>query len=534
MSKVGVKDLKLARARRALEKSKGNVTQAARALGIERTTLQRQLRRAGIPPADTPSEAGPEHKVYAEPAKTRVFGLLAAQDDTPMYSDEFRNLKGYIDSRGGEIKIGGFTYQKGLFEDHSVAAGVYPKELLPYLCPEVVQLAPKLVWYGRANILPTATDPLTGWDTNTRDNWAIFPHAKIALKSVPMMPGKMGKQIMTTGVITKPNYVQRNAGQKSEFHHSPGATIVEVKPNGTFFCRQIAFNKDGSFQDLDVLVRDGKMEKGPPIEGLTYGDIHLECIDPVVAKVLWGYDVETRRCSGSSMLDELRPRHQFFHDSFDFKARSHHTRNDPHERLSRIKEGNDSVSGMLKYTARFLSQTHREWSKSVHVASNHNMHLEYWLKDQAGHFDAVNAATWHRLNAAWFDAIDAKEEGFSAHAHGLRTAGEDLSDIVFLRQGDSYTICQGTQPIECGLHADVGPRGGKGSAPALAKIVERVNGAHSHEPRILEAFYSAGTSSIIPMAYAAKGPNAWAHSEIVTYHSGKRTIVTLQNGAYRA
>ena len=38
----------------------------------------------------------------------------------------------------------------------------------------------------------------------------MFPHAKIALKCVLVMPGKPGKQVMTTGVITQANYIKKN------------------------------------------------------------------------------------------------------------------------------------------------------------------------------------------------------------------------------------------------------------------------------------------------------------------------------------
>jgi hypothetical protein len=237
------------------------------------------------------------------------------------------------------------------------------------------------------------------------------------------------------------------------------------------------------------------------------------------------------------MLDDLKPRHQFFHDSFSFKARSHHTRKDPHERGILKNEGgvDENIQWMLARTAAFLDAAKRPWSKSIHVPSNHNDHLHSWLKDPEAMADAENAYIWHKLNAAWWEAIDAGDgETFSAHAHALQNAGTDLSDILFLHQGQSYLICQDTAPIECGLHGDVGPRGSKGSPAGLAKIVERVNTAHTHEPRILEAAYVAGTSSRLDLRYATKGPGAWHHAEVVTYQSGKRTIVFPTYEGYRA
>lgn len=464
---------------------------------------------------------------------TRYFLLTAAQDDTPVFMPFWKNLMAYRDHLGAELYVGGFTYQKGLFEDHSVAAGVFDSEIVPYLHPNIVELAPRLVWYGRANILPTAADPLVGWDTQTRDAWAIFPHAKIALRSIPVMPGRPGKQIMTTGVVTRENYVQRNAGQKAEFHHTIGATIVEVREDGRFWCRQIAATKDGAFQDLDVVVSNETVTFENPIEAITWGDIHVEHLDPDVAIGAWGGYEGTFDCG--SMVDVLRPRYQFFHDLYDFTARSHHTRNDPHEKVRRLVDGMDVVEEMIKQAADFLKRTQRHHTLSVAVFSNHDgLHIEKWLKDPLAASDAANAYYWHHLNAAYHRAIRDRDDEFMVHSFALREAGGGLPGVTFLREGESFLISQGSAPIECGLHAHMGPRGSRGSAASLAKIVERVNAAHVHEPTIKEGAYFAGMSGRLDLPYATRGPGAWHHAHIVTYPNGKRSIVTMQNGRWRA
>lgn len=527
----------------ALDATNGCVAAAARKLGLGRTTVRDWARENNIKIRKT-GDGKPklDRTLYAEAGKTRVILMTSAQDDTALYDGAFHALLEYAAYREGELFVGGFTYQKGLFEDHMVHSGAFAQKVIPYMRPEVVNIADRLQWYGKANILPTAADPLTGWDTNTRERWGIFPHAKIAMKCVPVMPNKPGKVIMTTGVITKPNYVQRNAGQKAEFHHTPAATIAEIKPNGEFFVRQIGIERDGSFQDLDIVVKHVKDKRGFEIttgnrvESITWGDIHFEEMDHDIAKVLWGW-TPSGQVAVISMLDELRPMTQFFHDSFSQKPRSHHTIKDPHERgiLSVAGGMDDSIEMMLRGTAEFLQATSRPGIKSIHVPSNHNNHLHGWLKNPDAMMDAKNARIWHRLNLAWWDAIDGGEgERFSAHAWALQNIGVDLNAITFLHQGQSYPICIGTAPIEAGLHGDVGPRGARGSRMNLSKIVERVNIAHSHEPGIREAAYQAGTSSRLDLRYATKGPGAWHHAEIVTYPNGKRTIVFPTYEGYRA
>lgn len=520
----------------AYETSGHNITQTAKALHMNRTTVQGQLHRLGVYGGAGEKITTPKVvPLFAEPARTRVVLMTAAQDDTDLCPGALENLKAYAASRGGEIFIGGFTYNKKLFSDHETWNAHFHHSVTPFLQLDIVPLAPKLLWHGDFNCLPTATNPLSGWETNSRDSWAVFPHAKIALQCVPVMPGRPGKQLMTTGVVTKPNYIDKNAGQKAKFHHTAGATIAEIQPDGVFFLRQIHMGSDGSFQDLDVYVKDGKVSRAPPVEAVNWGDIHIEEMDAETAQTAWGYDCAGRAISSTNtMLDNLRPRHQFFHDTFSFYARSPFTRHDAHERHMRVVEGMDSVEDMLDQISGFLSLTRRPWCKSVFVASNHNLMLDRWLKDESAAHDPANALIWHRLNLAYHEAIKAGDFKFSPHVHAIANRRHDLSDVAFLSEGESYLICQATHPVECGLHGHVGPRGSKGSPAGLSKIVERINGGHIHEPRIVEGAYFAGTSSRFDLHYAVRGPGAWHHSQIVTYPSGKRTIVTFQGGKYRA
>lgn len=492
---------------------------------------------AGAAGHDRITEAASPHRVPAAARTTRRYLLTAAQDETPVSEPFWANLTAYADKIGAEIMVGGFTYQKGLFEDHAVQSNVFAQEVAPYIRAEIVELGESLLWYGRANILPTATDPLSGWETNTRDKWGVFPHAKIALRAVPVMPGAPGKQIMTTGVVTLPNYVQRNAGQKSEFHHTIGATIAEVCADGVHFCRQIAANKDGSFQDLEYLAKDGVVTAGPNLEAVTWGDIHREFLDRDVARGSWGFDIETNRCDESlgSILDVLKPGSQLVHDSFNFTARSHHTRNDPHERVMRRAENRDEVELEMVSAAKFLGAIRRPWSKVVHVDSNHNQHLHRWLKDDTAFHDPVNARYWCEVNAAALRAAEQGDEEFLIHEYALRKAALDrLDGVVFLRAGESYVVCQGVGPIECGLHADRGPNGARGSAISFAKTVERVTGAHGHTPIIREAYYQAPTSSQLDLKFNSKSQGNWANGHVFAYQNGKRTIVTMHGSRWRA
>lgn len=503
----------------------GTVAGVASALGISRSTARRALRDAGV-------------DLHADPKARsrgpRVFLLTAAQDSTPHHDGFWQNLLAYAKHRKAEILVGGFTYQKGLFEDHNVVRNVFDRTIAPYLVPEKRELAPGLIWCGHANILPTAARPVSGWDTLTGpEAWGIIPHAKIQLLSVPVMPGDPPKQIITTGVVTHPNYVARNAGQKAEFHHTIGAAVVELGTDGRFWVRQLAASGGGSFQDLDTLVTDGQVSTGHRVEAITWGDIHHEQLDPQVAAHSFGIGDDAPK---TSMLDALRPRHQFFHDLIDFRRRNHHNRDDAQFR-TRIHSEGENVEDEIAGCVEFLRRTQREWAQSVVIESNHDTALAKWLKDTTAAGDSENAYYWHRLNADWHDAIRAgKAETFNIVEHALRAADDlGLPDITFVPEGQSYRICQSSSaPIECGLHGHYGANGSRGSLTGMARIAPKVNIAHSHTPGILEGSYQTGVSGRLDMIYNTRGPTAWTHAHIITYPTGKRTIVTLRDGLWRA
>lgn len=506
---------------------------AADQLGWDRQKLDRVLTRAGFDwrayCADIDRERG---RPGAMPARGQTFLLTAAQDETRVHEQFWRNLHVYAAFLSARIMIGGFTYQKGLFEDHAVRTGVFVPEIQPYLELDRVSLvAGRLDWLAGFNILPTAKRPLADMEGLTGGAWGIVPHAKLQLDSVPVMPGAPAKILMTTGAATVANYIQRRAGQIAEHHHVIGATIVEVDADGSFFCRQISANADGSFQDLDRVVIDGRVISGATIEAATWGDIHRARADPAIDAGTWGIGAGT---NNRSILDTLKPKHQFFHDTLDMRSRSHHTRGHPHQRALRRIEGHDSVEDEVRAAARFLSATRRSFATSVVVESNHDEMLRKWLADPAGASDPVNARYWHELNLTLHRALAAGEP-VSLFERAARAAAVDrLDGVRFLAAGDSYTICQTVGGIENGLHGHIGPAGARGSPRSLARIAPKITAGHSHTPTIRDGYFAAGHSSLPDHDYNLRGPTTWARAHVLTYPDGKRAIVAMtDDGRWR-
>jgi hypothetical protein len=476
----------------------------------------------------------------AEVARTAVAGitrrylLTAAQDETSVHLPFWRNLLAYGTHLGAEVMVAGFTYNKSLFEDHAARSGVFAEVVRPYLRHDNVELSPEILFAAKMNTLPTAVKPLSGLETYTQGRWGVFPHAKVQLVSVPALNGRHPAMLMTTGACTMPNYVEKKAGLKAEFHHVFGATIVEIDAAGRTFCRQLMATEDGSFQDLDVKVKNGKVTNGHRIEAITFGDIHRPKIDPVVAMACWGLDVEIDKVvSANNMLDVLRPRHAFYHDLIDFFPRNHHRRGDHAHAYKMLRDG-ATVDGENAMCARFLRQTARDWCTSVVARSNHDEAMPRWLREADPRQDPINALFWFKANAAIYEALERGDDAFDVIRWALARHDEQgLDDIVFVPRDGSYVICQAHGGIECSLHGDEGPNGTRGSATNLARVATRMNVGHAHTAAIFDGVFIAGLCGVMDQGYNS-GPSSWSHTQTVTYASSKRTLITLRDGHWRA
>jgi hypothetical protein len=305
-----------------------------------------------------------------------------------------------------------------------------------------------------------------------------------------------------------------------------GALLVEIDSEGRWFVRQVIGNKKGDLQDLDVVVSGGKVTTGNRVEAITWGDFHSAHLDPTVRSLGWAPGPAEAR--SWSMLDFLRPKEQHVHDLLDFYSRNHHDRKNPRKMFARWAEGKDKVADELAEAAKVLCEIERPWAKTVVVDSNHDRAMQRWLDEVDGREDPQNARFWFQANDAVYGAI---EDGDDLHLleWAMRRHGCPQG-VRFLREDESHVICG---DIECGIHGDRGASGTRGTIAGLAQIGDRLNGADKHQAAILWGSYWAGTSSKLKLGYTA-GPLAWTHSHIVTYPNGKRTIVTMYGGKWRA
>ena len=127
-----------------------------------------------------------------------------------------------------------------------------------------------------------------------------------------------------------------------------------------------------------------------------------------------------------------------------------------------------------------------------------------------------------------YAAIQRKDTGFDLAAWAFERAGLDPG-IRFLSRHERLEIAG----VRHDQHGDLGPNGARGTAANIARTGEKANIGHSHSAAICHGCYQAGVFATLDMGYN-RGPSSWSHSAILTYGNGKRTIVSLRAGKWRA
>ena len=482
-----------------------------------------------------------EPRVIEPPKRGIARGfMLSAQDATNLHEGLWANIEAYeahLRDRSSffERTVSGFTYGKSLFEDHSKQGAYFDARLEEYMVRNRLRLADAVDFCGEMNTLPTAVTPLSGFQAYTEHRWGIFPHAKQQLESVPRMKSAPYKANMTTGAVTLPNYIPKKAGLKAEFHHTLGFVVWEMLPDGRVWIRHVTADPaTGDFRDLDVKVSGGRVTTGHRVEAIQFGDIHHEKLDPDVARHTWGYDLERGKLRKDwmrrSLVDRLRPRHQFMHDLSDFAPRNHHNVKDHHFLFATREQRTDDVEHELRRCARFLEATKRKGCRTIVVQSNHDNALTRWLKEADYRSDQVNALFFLETQTAYYRAI--QDEGreppvFERVLRGFSKNG--LHGVKFIGEDHSYVIADG---IECSQHGHLGANGSRGSGVGLSRISQRMNIGHGHSPMIRDGLWMAGVCSL-EMGYN-KGPSSWGIAHIVTHEDGARQLLFMIGDRFHA
>lgn len=521
----------------------GSVRATAKELGLARSTVLERIRKSGAdkkPLAGGKISARSDRRLALPPkGSVKRYICTSAQNNTYVNAEFLKAIEALAEHYGARILVGTFTYNQNAYGKLSVKRGTskdrqkslwYDPKIEQYICDERLELANGLVWCGEMNIIPTAVDPLSGLETFTHRKSAIFPHAKLSMRSIATMLEEGCKLNFTTGAVTQRNYIQKKEGQKAEHHHCYSALVVEVDSEGHWWVRQVGMgSRSNEIQDLNVRVIDGKVVDGSPVEAITWGDLHATMAEK------WVIDQSVE------MLDTLRPRYQFLHDVLEGTSINRHVIKkgpDAHYGFYRWLRGLHRFDAELESTVALIERYLRPWCETVVPESNHDGGwLRDWLLKYDYRFDPANAELFLDLQRWMYEQLrklvptGKNPKDVPIVAKTFEKFGLGADKIRFLLPDESFTVCG--RKIECGMHGHMGPNGAMGSPANMSKIGRRANTAHTHSAGIWSGLYVAGTSSKLKWSYNW-GPSAWSHSHIVTYPNGQRSIVTMYAGKWRA
>lgn len=472
------------------------------------------------------SKSIPDPEPGINPADVRRcqrFVVTSALNNCEVHTAFLHSLQNYCATENAQLLVVPVAYK-----NVSLFSGSYtpewPSELDQYYITQDIELSSNLVIMGSMRIQATAARPLQGTLGISKGRSAIFGHPRLALETVATPMDRIPLVYMTTGTVSKASYSDTKAGRLGEFHHNPGAVIVETDGN-LFWWRMVHPDKFGSFIDIDKQYGpDGSVFPAPPAEAVIVGDVHVGFDDLSVIR---------------SIFDELVPRtyakNVILHDLLDFFSGSHHHVNNTVLKVLKNARGRHSVYSELKSVADFLLQYCKEGTLFHVIRSNHHDHYDKWLDNNSAAIDAENLWLWHHANAQRLrEALDIAHDPKKQHQWGVTSAFElAIRALLPPRLMERISFADDKTPLEfagidCSNHGDKGPNGSRGSRSGFARVQRKTFIGHSHSPGIHDGCYQVGKSS--QNEQYLSGYSSHLHCSGIIYADGNRTLFPIIDG----
>lgn len=455
----------------------------------------------------------------------KVFVFTAAQNNTSVHAQFLESLKQCIKHRDAELIVQPIHYYNptrrpaaGSEDDDS--RKWWDPAVVPYLVNTRLPFHKNITFLGDIRIQPTASEPLTGLEGFTGAESTIVGHTKLQFKAVPTPGHKMAKVMTTTGAVTRANYSDSRAGAAGKFHHTLGAVIVEV--DGPYFwLRHLNANGRGEFTDLDVRYTPEGAFEAPRPAALVVGDVHVDAIDK---------DAEAATFGPHGMVEELKPEAIIYHDLVDNRAANPHDRKDPFIGVGKIRAAMNDVEAETRRAIKWAKNSTPPWATGWIVDSNHHRFLLRWLADTDWRQDPSNAEFYLQTALAVVQTSTYTPGGVK-YTDPFRYWVEKYKIPNVKCVPESGLTIAG---ITVDLHGDEGPNGIRGSIRNLRRIGTKTFVGHSHTPGINEGCYQVGTISLLQQEYNRGAPSSWLHTNGLIHADGKRQLVTIVDGRYRA
>jgi len=361
---------------------------------------------------------------------------------------------------------------------------------------------------------PQNVDPASGRQRFVQtDCTKVFPHTKQRLKAVPASNANLPKLLMTTGVITHPNYHPSNhRGDAARRDHMYGAVVVEIIDDTFYNARHIRAQQNGKFIDMGLKYDKGRKPAWAGVEALVLGDIHVGDDDPETMKANY------------EMIDFFKPDRLFLHDFLNGHSVNPHERENLMSRAQNWEKGRLSLEEELSNAYDELCTISRLMGKrEVNlVACNHHFFLDRYLESGDFTKEPWNTKIAMNLGLAMIDGEDPVEVG-------LRMMGDIPSNVNFLKIDTDYK----RWGWQLGSHGHKGISGSRGSIRSRENAHGKSITGHSHTPEIQRNTFIVGTSTELVLDYNKGDVSSWMAANAVLYKGGLVQMIPIIQGKWK-
>jgi len=448
------------------------------------------------------------------------FLITWCQSNSDINEKMLDNMETYANEIKGKIIIIPGKYSFNLFEVKS-EGHTWHSRTVKYLNATRTDICNTLTYCGDVKILPTAKFPLSGMNSLSGTNSAIYGSPKIHFEAHPVLYGDDSKILLTTGSLSKQNYSDSKSGQHGEHYHQYGFIIVELQDDDIFHIRQVEVNKDGSFDDLFYHVEDGNITKNKEIEGIVLGDFHYATINHEALNTTF------------NLMNKLKPKHVVIHDLFDGQSVNPHNLRDPFYQAKLEYEGKNDLKKEIDEMIDGL-EPFTKFENVVIVKSNHDLFLERFLKED-----------WRKM-----PTLKNSLEYMELSARILKTYknGEKFKGVIPMLVKDKYPKFHTlgyNEPyyikhFAVFAHGEKGPNGSRGGgAKNWSKFASGTDGhkergiitAHTHTPSRYGNSICVG-NLLKQQDYTEGSPSSWIHSNCIIFKSGKAQHINIIKNKY--
>lgn len=365
---------------------------------------------------------------------------------------------------------------------------------------------------GDYEVRPNQRNPLTGLSGFAQtDVSMIIPSPKQHLQIIPNSNMKLPKALMSTGVLTHPNYREHFRINKiAKDEHTYGAIFVEVVDNTNFHYRPLQANKNGKFHDLGKRYDGEKDPEESSLEALVLGDLHVGDTDQEAYE------------ASINQISSYKPRRVVLHDFFNGHSVNYHIEKDSITRAQYASQGKENLEAELKLGAQTLEELIdvSDGADILIVSSNHHDFLRKYLTEGTFMKDPENTYIGAKLLAQAIDGVDPVKAGLEMFM--------DLPEnVYFLSRNEDFKV----RGWNLSNHGDMGGNGARGSPRQFAKMYGKSIVGHRHTPFIWRDIYGVGTNTKLRLDYT-KGPSGWMHTNAFLYPDSKVQLVNTIEGDY--